>query len=218
VGGRDEGIEGAGRFVDTEGGRNDGIVDRAAEAVRTDEESVAAAEPDQEEIGSTVRLAVEDAQEERAVRVGERGLFVESPLVDQRLDPGVIVGEADQGVAAAEIGPGITQVDDAEVVTVEQAATHRRTHAVEIGVLGDQVRQAPVGSAGGVVEDVEHRLALALAIDLGVFVDGDPGGQVPGGRAAHTVGYEQHGRRGVPRILIVFPDQTGLGVGTDPQF
>ena len=72
-------------------------------------------------------------------------LLADLALVDQRLDPAVVVGELLELAVAQQVGPAVADVGQAELGAVEQGAGDRGAHAVERGVGLDQVGDPVVG-------------------------------------------------------------------------
>jgi hypothetical protein len=136
----------------------------------------------------------------------------DASLVDERLDPRVVVGQAGEHTVTEQVAAGVTDVRDTELLAVEESPAHRRTHPVQGHIVGDELGEAIVGLLQRAAQYLEHLGALVEPIGLLELGDGDSGGEISGGRAAHAVGNDHHRRGRIARVLVVLPHQADLGV------
>ncbi len=137
-------------------------------------------------------------------------LLGDATVVDERLHEGVVMGELMQDAIAIQVGAGVADMRHPEPAAVEEQRRHRGAHAVEFGVLMDDVGDRGVA--------VPRRLCQrAQQVSAGVpIVQGHEGRHhqagchVTGRVSTHAVGDHQQRVAGEHRILVTGPDQATI--------
>ena len=158
-------------------------------------------------------VAGERAHDQRPLRVGVRLLGGDPALVDQGLDERVVPGDLRQRVVAEQVGAGVADVDQAELVAGEQDRGERGAHAVEFGVLLDVVGDGVVALAGGGLELAEQVFAGLVVVEMREGGDHQLRRDLTGRVAAHAVGERQQAGAGVHGIFVVGADKTTVAAG-----
>ena len=86
-------------------------------------------------------LAVERAQQQRALRVAVGLLGGDPAVVDQRLHERVVVGDLRELAVAHQVGAGVADVAQRQPAAGEEDRGERRPHALELGGLADHLAQ-----------------------------------------------------------------------------
>ncbi len=134
-----------------------------------------------------------------------RGLLRRDPAgVDEALHERVVGRDLFELAAAEAVDAGVADVGDRDLVVDADDAAHRRAHPRELVVFEDGLGEQGVGRdesglqrEGGIVGG-----GVAL-VDLADAADGDRGGDVATGVAAHAVGDDEEIVSGVSAVLVV---------------
>ncbi len=99
---------------------------------------------------------------------------------------------------------------------VEERGGDRRTHAVDAGVVLDDLREPVVGDQDGAREGRQQVLGR-VGVEPLDGLDRDRGGKVAGRGAAHTVGDDDEVLAGIAGVVVLLPDPTDVGDRAEPQ-
>ena len=171
-------------------------------------DQIAVAGPDltDGEVGFDVVAAAERAHEERALRV-RGGLFLGDPaLVDEPLDPGVVLRDLGQHTVPEEVGARVADVHEPEPLAGPQQGGERRAHALQLRVLLDHHPELVVGALHRRTERGEDVGAGDVVVERDEGGDHLGGGDLTGGLAAHAVGDGEQPGPGVARVLVALAD------------
>ncbi len=136
-----------------------GVVEDAGAAVAAQQDPVAGGEVDVEQVRVGLVHPVHRPQDQVAVRVGAGLLLGDPAVVDEALDEGVVLRQPAQRPLAQQVAPAVPDVADGDLGPVEERGGDRRTGAVELGVLVDELGEPVVGA----VDRARHRLAACPA-------------------------------------------------------
>ncbi len=204
-----------GGVVDRAGAEDVGdpvVVEHPGAAVAAEQDAVPGREVDVEQVRVGLVHAVHRPEDQVAVRVGAGLLLGDPALVDEALDEGVVLGESGQRALAQQVAPAVADVADGDLGAVEECGGDRRTGAVELGVLVDELREPVVGA----VDRARHRFGHVLrrrrveaAQDLHRRAARDVAPRGP----AHPVGDHQQVGTGEAGVLVVLPHAADVGQG-----
>jgi hypothetical protein len=160
------------------------IGEYAARTVAAQQQAIAGDEVEIEEIGLNLVDAVEGLKDQIAVRVGAGLVGGDPPLVDQRLDQGVVAGELTEFAPAEQIGPAVPDVADPDPVAVEERDRRGGAGAVECGLLLDQLDDPVVSAMQGAGDQGQQIGVGWLLVEAPDLLDGGARGEIaPGGPA-----------------------------------
>ena len=158
-------------------------------------------------------MAGERPHDQRALRVAVGLLGGNPPLVDQRLDEGVVLGDLGQLAVPQQISPGVADVHQPEPVSGEQDCGQRGAHAVEVGIQLDLFGDIRIPLVHGIFELVQQITAGLVLVERHQCGDHQLGGHLAGGMPAHAVGQRQQAGTGVDRVLVVGTNQPPVATG-----
>jgi hypothetical protein len=137
----------------------------------------------------------------------------EPPVVDQRLDPGVVLGDLLDPPVAQQVAAGVTDVDEAEPSARAQQRGERRAHPVERRVALDHGAEVFVGLGDRAREPVEQVGPGRVLVERGERRHDHRRGDLAGDRAADAVGDDEQPWPGVRGVLVAFAEQPDVGAG-----
>jgi hypothetical protein len=149
------------------------------------------------------------------VRRGFR--LADLPVINQGLNPGVIMRQPFQVTIAEQIGAAVPDVCETEIAAVEQAPGECRAHALQGKIGLDQFRDLVIGLVDGKSQPRKHVLAGGGTLDLPDRVDRHGGREIAGGRATHPVGDHEQIWARISGVLVVLPDQSDIRMGDIAQ-
>ena len=193
------------------------VVDQPADSVAAEQQPVTLLQSNQAEVRLVGRLTVENLQQQGSVRVHCSLGRADLAVVDEGLDPAVVMGQTLQPAVPEEIGATVTDVGQTERDTVEERTGDCGAHALQGVVILDKVGDPVVRPVDGPREDLEHLLALGPVVDLAEGVDRHSRSKITRSRPAHAVGHHQQVRAGVAGVLVVLAYQADLGMGDETQ-
>ncbi|MBB5921549.1 hypothetical protein FHR81_002589 [Actinoalloteichus hoggarensis] len=183
------------------------VGDDGGQAVRTDEQSVAHRDVQEEQVRLGFRAAaLQGAHHDRPSGV-VFGLRLRQPArVDQGLDQGVIARDLPEHASRVAVGPGITDVRDAESGAVPGQRRQGRAHARRLRPRLAEGVQSGEGVGHAVREHAQQvspwaRIGQAR-VELVERGHDDRAGDLAVGMAAHSVGDREQPRARVRRVLI----------------
>ena len=115
----------------------------------------------------------------------------DAPLVDQRLDEGVVLGDLGQLAVAQQVAPRVADVHQAKSVPREQDCGEGGAHALELGIGFDLGGDRRVALVDGGVELAEQIPAGFVVVEVREGGDDQLGGHFAGGVTAHAVGQRE---------------------------
>ena len=137
-----------------------------------------------------------------------RGLVLGDPaLVDQGLHERVVPRDLREHAVAEEVGAGVADVHHAEPAAREQHRGERGAHAVEVGLLADELGDRVVALGGGLGELAQEVVAGLVVVERHEGGDDQLRGHLAGRVSAHAVGEGEQARARVDRVLVVLPYQ-----------
>ena len=142
------------------------------------------------------------------------GLVTGDPaLVDQRLDERVVAGDLAEHTVTQQVGAGIPDMGQADLVAAEQHRSERGAHTLAFRVFADQLADRGIAGQSRLMQLVQQVVAGLIVIQRRERRDDGFGCHLPGGMPAHPVGQCQQARARVDRILVVLPNQAAVTFG-----
>ena len=142
------------------------------------------------------------------------GLVTGDPaLVYQRLDEGVVAGDLVEDTVTQQVGAGIPDMGQADLVAAEQHRCERGAHTLAFRVLADQLADRGIAGQRRLVQLIQQVIAGLVVIQGGERRDDGFGCHLPGRMPAHPIGQRQQARTRVDRVLVVLPDQAAVALG-----
>ena len=120
-------------------------------------------------------------------------------------------------VVAHQVGPRVAHVHQAQPGAGEEDRGERGSHALELGLVLDQLGDGVVARVGGVLELAQQVAAGLVVVERGQRGDDHLGGDLARGVPAHAVGEREQPGPGVDRVLVVGPDQAAVAAGRVAQ-
>ena len=149
--------------------------------------------------------------DQRALRVAVRLLGGDAPLVDQRLDESVVLGDLRELPLAKQISAGVADMHQPKPVAVEQDCGQRGAHAFEFGVGLDMCGDGRVALSDRGVEFGEQVAAGLVIVQMCQRGDHQLGRHLAGRVTTHAVGQCEQACAGIHRVLVVGSDQAAVG-------
>ena len=192
------------------------VVEHPGRAVAAEQDPVAGRELDHEEVGVGLVHPVDRAQDQVAVRV-DPGLVLGDPsLVDQALHERVVLGELADHAVAEQVAATVTDVPDAQLGAVEERRGDRRTRALELRVLVDQLGDPVVRPVDRSREGLEHVVGRRY-VESAQNLYGGAAGDIAASRATDPVRDDQESFAREAGVLVVLSHSAHVGERGVPE-
>jgi hypothetical protein len=124
------------------------------------------------------------------------------PVVDQRLDHRLVVGDLEELTAAQQVRPRVADLDEGELRSRPEHRGQRRAHAPQGGLGFDQVTQRGISLLDGLLQRAGQVGHGDIRIECLQHVDDGRAGAFPAGVPADSVGDREQAGTGIRRVLV----------------